>query len=79
MVDLAPERVPSHSQDSGEGMENPQWQVVVVMESWWWFRGFFAPGAEDNPMVRSGGAFGENEVTIATIGVTIALLVKNTR
>jgi hypothetical protein len=18
------------------------------MESWWWFRGFFAPGAEDN-------------------------------
>ena len=45
------------------------------MESWWWFRGFFAPGAEDNPMVRSGGAFGKNEVTIATIGVTIGVTI----
>ena len=47
MVDLAPERVTSHSRDSGEGKIR-SCKFVVVMESWWWFRGFFAPGAEEN-------------------------------
>ena len=57
----------SHSRDSGEGMNgNPQWQVVVVMESWWWFRGFFAPGAEKKDNAKQGTQ--RNKATNGTSG-----------